>query len=181
MAENIPALSHEIDKDKMSKVAERVDLLSKEVNEMVDKIVNEACAELDEYIQGIDEILTSQTNPVTDAQLDDFTLNLSSLLYFVSAAQENIGIKEDVSRAIQKEIYNRVREKAQGTVADKDMAAELQSQNETLTTVIYNRAYKKVKLRAEAASEMVNSVKKIITRRIAEYEMSQSDNGRIRR
>ena len=181
MAENIPALSHEIDKDKMSKVAERVDLLSKEVNEMVDKIVNEACADLDEYMGGIDEILTSLTNPVTDAQLDDFTLNLSSLLYFVSAAQENIGIKEDVSRAIQKEIYNRVREKAQGTVADKDMAAELQSQNETLTTVIYNRAYKKVKLRAEAASEMVNSVKKIMTRRIAEYEMSQSDNGRIGR
>ena len=113
---------------------------------------------------------------LTDAQLDDFTLNLSSLLYFVSAAQENLGIKEDVSRAVQKEIYNRVREKAQGTVADKDMAAELQSQNETLTTVIYNRAYKKVKLRAEAASEMVNSVKKVMTRRIADIELSQRDS-----
>lgn len=175
MAENILALSHEIDKEKMAKVAERVDLLSKEVNEMVDTIVNEVCADLDEYMQGIDEILTSQTNPVTDAQLDDFTLNLSSLLYFVSAAQENLGIKEDVSRAVQKEIYNRVREKAQGTVADKDMAAELQSQNETLTTVIYNRAYKKVKLRAEAASEMVNSVKKVMTRRVADIELSQRD------
>lgn len=175
MAEHIPALSHEIDKEKMAKVAERVDLLSKEVNEMVDKIVNEVCSDLDEYMQGIDEILTSQTNPVTDAQLDDFTLNLSSLLYFVSAAQENLGIKEDVSRAVQKEIYNRVREKAQGTVADKDMAAELQSQNETLTTVIYNRAYKKVKLRAEAASEMVNSVKKVMTRRVADIELSQRD------
>lgn len=181
MVENISALSHAIDKDKMAKVSERVDLLSKEVNEMVDKIVREACADLDDYMQGIDEILTNQRNPVTDAQLDDFTLNLSSILYFVSAAQENLGIKEDVSRAIQKEIYNKVRGKAQGTVADKDMAAELQAQNETLTTVIYNRAYKKVKLRTEAALEMVNSVKKVMTRRIAEYEMSQSDTGKLRR
>jgi len=181
MADNISALSHEIDKEKIAKVVERVDLLSREVTEMVDKIVREACADLDDYMQGIDEILTNQKNPVTDAQLDDFALNLSSLLYFVSEAQENLGIKEDVSRAVQKEIYNRVREKAQGTVADKDMAAELQSQNEALTTVIYNRAYKKVKLKVEAALEMVNSVKKVISRRIAEYEMSQSDSGRVRR
>jgi len=181
MADNISALSHEIDKEKIAKVVERVDLLSREVTEMVDKIVREACADLDDYMQGIDEILTNQRNPVTDVQLDDFALNLSSILYFVSEAQENLGIKEDVSRAVQKEIYNRVREKAQGTVADKDMAAELQSQNEALTTVIYNRAYKKVKLKVEAALEMVNSVKKVISRRIAEYEMSQSDSGRVRR
>ena len=103
MADNISALSHEIDKEKIAKVVERVDLLSREVTEIVDKIVSEACSDLDDYMQGIDEILTNQKNPVTDAQLDDFAFNLSSILYFVAEAQENLGIKEDVSRAVQKE------------------------------------------------------------------------------
>lgn len=178
MADITNALSHEINPDRMHEVSGRVDMLSKEVIEMADQIANKVCADLDYYMRGIDEILTNQQIPVTDCQLDEFALNLSSLLYLVSDAQENLGIKEDVSRAIQKEVYNRVREKAQGTVADKDTAAELQCQEESITTIVYARAYKKVKLRVEAAAEMVNSVKKVMTRRIAEYGVSQGDSGR---
>lgn len=178
MADITGALSHKMDPTRMHEVADRVNGLSREVIEMADQIANNVCADLDDYMKGIDEILTNQECPVSDYQLDDFILNLSSLLYLVSDAQENLGIKEDVSRAIQKEVYNRVREKAQGTVADKDTAAELQCQEEAITTIVYARAYKKVKLRVEAAAEMVNSVKKVMTRRIAEYEMSQGDSGR---
>lgn len=170
------ALSHKIDPKRMHEVSDRVDNLSKEVIDMADQIANDVCADLDDYMKGIDEILTNQEHPVSDYQLDDFVLNLSSLLYLVSDAQENLGIKEDVARAIQKEVYNRVREKAQGTVADKDTAAELQCQEEAITTIVYARAYKKVKLRVEAASEMVNSVKKVMTRRIAEMELSGENN-----
>ena len=178
MADLTSALSHEMNPERMHEVSDRVDNLSKEVIEMADQIANDVCTDLDDYMRGIDEILTNQEHPVSDYQLDDFVLNLSSLLYLVADAQENLGIKEDVARAIQKEVYNRVREKAQGTVADKDTAAELQCQEEAITTIVYARAYKKVKLRVEAAAEMVNSVKKVMTRRVAEYEMSQGDNGR---
>ena len=179
MADMTSALSHEINPERMHEVSNRVNNLSKEVVEMADQIANNVCADLDDYMRGIDEILTNQEYPVSNDQLDDFVLNLSSLLYLVSDAQENLGIKEDVSRAIQKEVYNRVRERAQGTVADKDTAAELQCQEEAITTIIYARAYKKVKLRVEAAAEMVNSVKKVMTRRVAEYGMSQGDDGRF--
>lgn len=178
MADMTNALSHKINPERMNEVSDRVDNLSKEVIEMADRIANDVCADLDDYMRGIDEILTNQEHPVSDCQLDDFILNLSSLLYLVSDAQENLGIREDVARAIQKEVYNRVREKAQGTVADKDTAAELQCQEEAVTTIVYARAYKKVKLRVEAAAEMVNSVKKVMTRRIAEYEISQGDAGK---
>lgn len=178
MADNTGALSHKIDPERMRDVSAKVNSLSKEVVDMADQIAGAVCADLDEYMVGIDAILTNQEHPVSDSQLDDFILNLSSILYMVSDAQENLGIKEDVARAIQKEVYNRVREKAQGTVADKDTAAELQCQEESIITIVYARAYKKVKLRVEAANEMVNSVKKVMTRRIAEYEMSQGDIGR---
>lgn len=177
MTDNISALCNEIDDHRMNIVAGRVDTLSREVIEMADSIANTVCADLDDYMKGIDEILTNQERPVSDCQLDDFILNLSSILYLVSDAQENLGIKEDVSRAIQKDVYNRVRAKAQGTVADKDAAAALQCQEESITTIVYARAYKKVKLRVEAATEMVNSVKKVMTRRVAEYELSHSSDG----
>lgn len=178
MADNTGALSHKVDPDRMNAVFTKVKGLSKEVIDMADQIANDVCADLDDYMIGIDAILTNQEQPVSDYQLDDFVLNLSSLLYLVSDAQENLGIKEDVARAIQKEVYNRVREKAQGTVADKDTAAELQCQEESIITIVYARAYKKVKLRVEAANEMVNSIKKVMTRRVAEMTMSQSDSGR---
>ena len=162
------ALTHPVESSKLREVADRVDLLATEVDTMVNKIVENACAELDGFMHDIDEILTSQKDPVTDTQLEDFTLNLPSILYFVSASLEDLGIKEDVSRAVQKEVYNRVREKSQGTVADKDAAAELQAQAETIVNIVYSRAYRKVKLRIEAAWEMLNSVKKVMTRRVAE-------------
>lgn len=178
MADNVSALSNEIDVDKINVVMERVGRLGTEVDSMVDMIVKEASFELDLYMADIDKILTSQSTPVTDIQLDDFVLNLPSILYSTSSALEKLGIKEDVSKAVQKEVFNRVREKAQGTIADKDTAAELQTQSEYIVFVVHNRAYRKVKLRIEAGWEMLNSVKKVISRRIAEYELTISDRGR---
>jgi len=181
MRETVNSLSSDLDMKKFKQVSTHVDINSREVDSLVDAIVIEYCADLDDYMRQIDDILTTQVDPVSDSQLDEFTLNLPSLLYFTSSSQESLGIKEDVSRAIRNEIYNRVREKAQGTVADKDTAAELQTQSETIVLIAYNRAYKKVKLRVEAAYEMLNSVKKVMSRRIAEYDLNNSDSGRLQK
>lgn len=180
MADNLSALTTPQSKDELKGTFDKVKDLSRVIDEMVEDVVQFVCEELDNYMLGISDILTNQETPVTDLQLDDFTLNLPSLLYFVSAQQETLGIKEDVSKALQKEVFNRVREKAQGTVADKDTAAELAAQHETVVNIIYARAYKKVKLRIDAAWEMLNSVKKVTTRRIAEYGLTQSDDARGR-
>ena len=172
------ALSDRIDKEKVRKISSRVDLLSREVEEMVDNIVNRVCAELDEYMQMIDNrLINSDKMPITDIDLEMFTLNIPSILYTVSSQQENLGIKEDVAKAVRNEIYNRIRENAQGTVADKDTAAELQSQSESIVNIVYARSYRKVKLRVEAAWEMLNSVKKVMTRRVSEMEISRGDRG----
>ncbi|HUM45264.1 MAG TPA: hypothetical protein PKI14_20145, partial [Fervidobacterium sp.] len=56
---------------------------------------------------------------------------------------------------------------------------ELAVQNEQITQIAYQRAYRKVKLRMEAAYELLQSVKKVITRRTQEYEMSKIDPARI--
>lgn len=177
MADLNSALASNVDIDKVHKNNERVESLTAVVREMVAVIVDEACADLDKYMAQIDEILCDKDSCVSDEELEDFTLNLPSLLYLVSSRREELKVKEDVAKAIYKDVYNRVREKAQGTVADKDTAADLASQSEAITVIVLQRAGSTIKTREEAAWEMLNSVKKVLTRRIAELELTQQTGG----
>ena len=177
MADLNSALASNVNIDEVRVNNERVESLTAVVRDMVKTIVDEACAELDKYMEVIDEILRDSDNPVSDAELEDFTLNLPSLLYLVSARREALKIKEDVAKAIHKDVYNRVREKAQGTVADKDTAADLAAQSEAITVIVLQRAGSTIKTREEAAWEMLNSVKKVLTRRITELELTRQTGG----
>jgi len=88
--------------------------------------------------------------------------------------QEQLGIKDDISKALYREMYNTVRDsQTTGTVADKDTIAELASQTEYLTSVLYKRAYSIVKAKVAAAQEILSSVKKVISRRIQEIEITR--------
>ena len=120
MKESISGLGVGIDKEKFDEIVARVVRNSEEVDSIVNDLVKKYCGELDDYMKLIDNLI-NQKDPVADTQLDDFVLNLPALLYFASAAQEALGIKEDVAKAIRNEVYNRVREKAEGTIADKDI------------------------------------------------------------
>ena len=167
-------LTGDISKEDLSETINKVEVNSELIDSIVDDIVSKYCKSLDSYVKQIDDIL-KEGNEISDYELDDFALNLPSLIYFACDAQESLGIKEDVSKAFRAEIYNIAREKASGTVADKDSVAILASQKESLVVAIYQRSYKKIKCRIEAAYELLNSVKKVLTRRIASYGITESD------
>lgn len=177
MADINSALASNVDIEQVHKNNERVESLTVVVREMVKNIVDEACKELDTYMSIIEDILCDTDTPVSDSELEDFTLNLPSLLYLVSSRREELRIKEDVAKAVHKDVYNRVREKAQGTVADKDTAADLAAQSEAITLIVLQRAGSTIKTREEAAWEMLNSVKKVLTRRVAELELTRQTGG----
>lgn len=172
MADLTSALASVIDLEKVKKNNDRVENLTAVVRNMVRVLVDDTCKDLDEYMAMIEKMLQDKKNPPTDGELEDLTLNLPSLLYVVSSRREALKIKEDVSRAVYKDVYNRVREKAQGTVADKDTAADLAAQSEAISVIVLQRTVTTVKSKEEAAWEMLNSVKKVLTRRIAELELS---------
>ena len=156
-------------------VMAKVDNLSNDIISISAKLVGEYCDELDNYMALIDENLrTNNSTSIPNSTIEDYILNLASILYFTGSAQEDLGVKEDICKAIRSDVYNKVRENATGTVADKDAAATMASQSETLTLAIYSRAYKKVKLRMDAGYEMLNSLKKVMNRRVAEAELSNS-------
>ena len=177
MADITSALASNVDMDKVHKNNERVESLASVVRDMVNRIVDDTCKDLDEYMEQIDSILCDSDKPVSDRELEEFTLNLPSLLYLVSSRREALKVKEDVAKAVHKDVYNRVREKAQGTVADKDTAADLAAQSEAITLIVLQRAGSTIKTREEAAWEMLNSVKKVLTRRTAELELTRQTGG----
>lgn len=164
----------EYEKEQIRKVQNKVDIDSAKLDEIVQDIIRPYCSDLDKYVEFIRSILKDGDNPPTALELDDFCINLSVYIYYASGMQEQLGIKDDVAKALYREVYNTTRDKqTTGTVADKDSIAELASQMEYLTSVLYKRAYSVVKAKVSAAQEILASIKKVISRRQSEMELTR--------
>ena len=93
---------------------------------------------------------------------------------FASGMVEQLGIRDDIAKAVYKETYHTARQSEdKGTVADKDSIAELSSQQELLTSICYTRAWKTMKAKVESAQELLQSCKKVLTRRMTEAELTR--------
>lgn len=156
-----------------------VEVNSKTISDIVDSIIKPYSEDLDRYVLFIKDCLKDGEHPPTDEELDDFCLNLSTLIYFAGGMCEYLGIKDDISKALYKEMYHESRAKLEkGTVADKDSLAELASQKESLVNVCYNRAFKLMKSKVENAQELLSSCKKVLSRRMQEYTLTQQTGGK---
>lgn len=173
-------LAKEINKDEVIQLQNRIEINSKLIDEIVNDLVSGYCKALDNYVLFIQSVLQDINNPPSDLELDDFVMNLPVLLYFTGEGMESLGIREDTSKAVKMEKYNEVYNKVKGTIADKTALAETESQAELITNMAYSRAYKKIKLRLELGNELLQSVKKVITRRTSEYELGKVDGGRFK-
>ena len=71
-------------------------------------------------------------------------------------------------------MYNIAKLLAVGTVAEKDAEALTKSQKDTIVYNVFNRSYKKTKLKIDSGYEMLNSLKKIMNKRLLELELSNS-------
>lgn len=147
------------------------------LDNIVNEIVTDCCGELDSYITYVKSILADDNlNTIPTPILEDITISLPVILYQVSDAQEHMGIKEDIAKSTKLEVYNNAYNGATGTVNDKKAIAELQCQSETVVHTIYQRCYKIVKSRMDLGLELLQSVKKVLSKRITELELTRSNN-----
>ena len=161
------------DKKKVDVVKNQVEGDSKLIDEIVEGIIKPYCKQLDEYVNFIADILGDGENPPTDQELDDMCINLATRIYFAGGLCEQLGIRDDISKAVYKEMYHTSRASIdKGTVADKDSLAELASQEEFVVSSAYTRAYRTVKSKIENAQELLQSIKKILSHRMQEYELT---------
>ena len=163
----------EIEQTAVSMLEKRVECNSQQLDTIVNDIIAPYCKDLDTYVSFIKDCLKNGENPPTTQELEDFCMNLSTYIYFAGGMCEYLGIRDDIAKAIYKEMYNTSRNAlTKGTVADKDSIATLHSQGESLISAAYTRAYKIMKSKVENAQELLGSCKKVLSHRITEEEMT---------
>ena len=143
---------------------------SKLIEDIAFNISKEFTQELDKVMGTCKSIFQSK-DKITNQEIEDLLPQLPSILYFVNEGQEAVGIKQDIAEMTRKTNYNIAREKANGTVADKNTTAEGQVINEAINEIIYQRAYKLIRAKIEMAQEVVNSLKRIFDARMMEYQI----------
>ena len=145
-----------------------------ELDTIVDTIVTKHSKELDDYINYVKAIIDDDSKPITATELEDMVLTIPSLLYFLGDAQELIGIREDIAKMDKTNKFNNVVAVSEGTVQAKQALAELKTRNEALVHIVFQRARKRLQNKYDMAFEVLQSVKKILSRRVAELELSKN-------
>lgn len=158
--------------DVIHEIMDRVEDNSAKVEKLVDDLVDKYCHQLDELVSAFKEVLHDKDNPITEEELDEICLKLPSYLYFIGEAQERFGIKEDIAKSTKMELYNQVHQRTKGTIADKQAASEAATLEEDIVFKAYQRSYKRIKQKLEAAYELLASIKKVISRRETEMQLS---------
>lgn len=155
-------------------VYNKVEITSEQVTQLTRHIVNKICNQLDTRMLDIRDRLEKGTDNISNEELEDYIIGLASDLYFCGSQQEDLGAKEDICKAIRQEVYNNERNNITGTVTDKDTKATAKIKTESIVLTVYSRSYKQVKFKVDAGYEMLNSLKKLMNRRVSELELSNS-------
>ena len=91
-------------------------------------------------------------------------------------------------KELYEEVYNKAylsnqikdsERKNKTTVAENQAVAEQESQYEAVVSSIYEHAYKMVKFKIDAAKDMINTLRKVISRRMQEQQLSSFGSNKI--
>lgn len=168
----------EISDTQIQGLEERIENNSIQIDEIVNGIIRPYCKDLDTYVSFIKDCLSDGENPPTTQELEDFCMNLSTYIYFAGGMTEYLGIRDDIAKAVYKEVYNASRNSlTKGTVADKDSIALLHSQEEAIISAAYTRAYKIMKSKIENSQELLQSCKKVLSHRMQQEELTNIQGG----
>ena len=176
MADNI--LSNP-DKDKLNELVDTVEQNVEYYVGISDKIIESYTSDFDNLMSDLKrDIIENEPN---DILLEKYVLELNNTLYFLSSKLESIGIRDDLSKMATKEVFNAaylesrekdMERKNKTTVAELTAIAEDASKYESILNSIYSRVYKQIKMKMDAGYDMVNTLRKIITRRMQDVAMS---------
>jgi hypothetical protein len=144
------------------------------IKKVVDEIVMRYSRELDEFVAMVrDYLALIKSNVMTTYTDDDLQMQiikLPMLMYFAGDGLEDIGSESEIAAYKRKELYNEIinsLDTSQYTIPDKKAKAEQGTETEDMMEKIYDRAYKKLKMKIEMATKLLESLKKVVDIRIA--------------
>lgn len=167
--------------DKLEDVMESVQDSFSEYNDILSPIIRSYSGDMDSLINEFNnEVILREASNDT---LESFLFRFGVQIYQLSSKIEEVGMKEDISKVVSKEVYNKAylnksaeaeEKKVKLTVAQLTAMSEQEAKYESLVNMIYDRLYSEMKLKLNAAIDIVNSIRKIISRRMQEFDLSNS-------
>ena len=135
---------------------------------MVNEVADTYTADLNAVMDDIKLHVVDKADPPVSL-VEEYFMKLSALLYYVGSQMESLGIRDDISEQMQKEVFNteylsqqELNRDKKPTAATLTALAENKSMYETLLNSMYSRAYKIVKFRVEAADRMCSTLSKVM-------------------
>lgn len=163
--------------EEVRNILEKVEVTSENLDDIVNNIVSTYCEELDKFMKLVYDMLNDTEVSPTDEELEVIILKLPTILYFVSEAIETLSIREEASKLLKLEKYSVAHQECVGKISEKNIFAELSTSEYTLTQLCYQKAAKKIKYKIDAAYEQINSVKKVLSKRLLDAQLTNSERG----
>lgn len=161
-----------MDQVKLDAILDNSENDSSVIDAYVSQLVGECCNNLDKYVEYVFEVL-NKDDVITDEDLDDIVLTIPPLIYFAGEVQEKLGIRQDVSETTRKSLYNKIYVDTTGTAQVRKSTAEMQLSDYEIASIIYERAYETIDHKISYAKELLQSAKRVLSRRIASIEISK--------
>ena len=170
---------NDIDTDKVSKLMRETTSNVEYFEHVVSTVTTVWAEDLDEVMDKIyQDILLVDQPPLNT--LEKHFLELSNCLYYMGEKLERLGVYDVMSKNAYKEVYNKSYlnqtdigdTKKKPTVAELTAQAENYAQYENIVSDVYAKAYKIVKNKVDAATTMLNSISKIISKRMTEMQLN---------
>lgn len=153
-----------------NKINRNCDIVSSMIKDNVDDITND----LDYNVDKVNKELKKDITLISNESLHNYILRITTSLYYVYDNLENLGIRCDIAKAVYKDSYNtHFLSLSKGTIEDKKQFAELNSSYEHILKMINDRSYKIINGKIERAIEIINSLKKILSSRMTESEITK--------
>ena len=175
-----------MENEKLQEYFNTINTASDEFNETVDKVVSKYSADLDGLMTDLRTAVTG-IEAIDTNVLERYYAELSNMVYFMCDKVEKLNVFSDMSKAKYKETYNKAylqacdekdeKGKAIRTVAENTSLAENESQYSAVVNIVYDHAYKNLKMKVDMAMEMISTLKHILKRRVQEeYLNNQMTN-----
>lgn len=145
-----------------------------------EKILTNYMEEIDEVVESIERVIkdieSGEISRYSNEDLELIAIKIPTLMYKLGGNLERMGIRYDFTKALKEFNNNEIFIKSAGTVTDRKSIADNDTKYEELLENVYKRVYKQIERRLSYVDSLYNSVKKVITLRIAELEVFRREN-----
>ena len=173
-----------IDTEKVNELLNKTEINVSYFRNVTDKVVSSYSEYMDNIMKNIyNDIIQTDNAPINI--IEKYFLELSNCIYFMGEKLEQLGIYTSMSKSAYKEIYNQAylgnqqkdaEKKNKTTVAENQAVAENAAIYEGAVSDIYDKAYKILKNKIDAAQTMVSTLSKVLSKKMSEMQFSNVNN-----